>query len=64
MRVIRRSDDATTVELTNVERLIVSNALNEICNGAEAIEDWEFATRIGASRQEAEALLDALNELT
>jgi hypothetical protein len=59
MRVIEQSGEATAVELTTDE-LRISNAINEICNGPDAIEDDGFDTRIGASRQEAEALLDGL----
>jgi hypothetical protein len=51
------------VELTRQESTILSNAINEVCNGPDAIEEWEFGTRMGASRQEAEALLNALHDL-
>jgi len=64
MRVIEKNRDIATVELTNHEVTILANAINEVCNGPEAIEDWEFGTRIGASRQEAEALLDAFHEVS
>lgn len=36
---------------------LINNALNEILHGPEAIEDWEFSTRVGASRAEAADLL-------
>jgi hypothetical protein len=61
MRVIEKHGDSATVELTTRELTILSNAVNEVCNRPEAIEEWEFGTRIGASRQKAEDLLAALN---
>ncbi len=45
-----------TVELTNDELVILNNALNEVCHG-EYFGDAEFHTRIGATREEAQALL-------
>jgi len=42
------------VELTPDELLIITNALNEVCNG---LEMPEFSTRIGADRAEALELL-------
>ena len=45
-----------TVELTDAELVILNNALNEVCNGVD-IEDAEFQTRLGVTRDEARALL-------
>ena len=53
-----------TIELSKSELMIVSNAINEIYHGPDAIEDWEFNLRVGAPRIEAEALLDRLCELS
>jgi hypothetical protein len=36
------------------------NALNEVCNGPEAIPDWEFQTRMGVTRIEAQSILEKL----
>jgi len=36
--------------------MTLNNALNEILRGREAIEDWEFQTRVGVSRNEAKDL--------
>jgi hypothetical protein len=63
MRVIEKNADVAAVELVKHEITILANAINEVCNGPDAIEEWEFHTRMGATRQEAEALLDALHEL-
>jgi hypothetical protein len=48
------------LEATRSELELLNNALNEVCNGV-AIEDAEFATRLGASRREARRLLDELS---
>ena len=63
VRIVEKRSGSILVELTNDDVVIVSNAVNEICHGPDAIEEWEFSTRIGASRDEAEALLSALHEL-
>jgi hypothetical protein len=55
--------ESVSVELTNQDLLAVNNALNEILRGPEAIGEWEFHARIGATRGEAESLLDRINEL-
>jgi len=39
--------------LGEAERLILVNALNEILHGPDAIEEWEFPSRIGVDRSEA-----------
>jgi hypothetical protein len=46
--------NSAKIELTPEELLIITNALNEVCNG---LEMPEFATRIGADRAEALELL-------
>jgi hypothetical protein len=51
------------MELTSEEIVALSNALNEVLHGPDAIEDWEFATRMGVSRQEALRLLRRLVDL-
>ena len=63
MRVVETQPDGVVVELTRDELMILSNAVNEICHGPEAIEGWEFHTRVGATRAEAKHLLDALGEI-
>ncbi|MFG6490833.1 hypothetical protein [Microbacterium sp. P03] len=39
----------------------VVNALNEVLNGPDSIENWEFSTRIGVSVEEALQLLDRIS---
>jgi hypothetical protein len=48
------------MQLTNEELRIAQQALNEVVNGPEAIEDWEFATRMGATRIEAKTLMEKI----
>jgi hypothetical protein len=44
------------IAFTAEELRIINNALNEVCHGVSFSDD-EFATRLGASRKEAEAVL-------
>ena len=60
MRVIQSDPTGATVELTRTELLILSNCLNELCNGPDAITPWEFHARMGVERDEAVALLGDL----
>lgn len=50
------------VELTLDELQLLNNALNEVCNGVD-FNDAEFHTRLGAPRQEAQKLLQRINQL-
>ena len=44
------------VQLSRDEWVLINNALNEVCNGVH-ISDWEFQTRLGATKEEARKLL-------
>ncbi len=46
--------------LTNREAIILVNAINE---SLEALEDWEYSSRVGASRAEAERLRAKISKL-
>jgi hypothetical protein len=46
--------------MTQAELALINNALNEVTNGLH-IEDWEFETRLGASREEARSLLSEVS---
>jgi hypothetical protein len=50
------------VELTRDELIWINNALNEVLNGPDAIDEWEFLTRMGGSRDEISSLLSRLHE--
>jgi hypothetical protein len=47
-------------ELNDAEPTLVINALNEVLNGSDAVEEWKFRSRLGVSRQEAFPLLERL----
>jgi hypothetical protein len=51
---------AARVELTGAEVILINNALNEVCNG---IDIPEFSTRLGATIEEARALLQQMHDL-
>lgn len=57
MRLIERNDAGLAIELTDDELRTVNNALNEILDGPAAIDEPEFHTRVGVTRDEAEQLL-------
>ena len=50
------------VALSREELVLISNALNEVCNGVD-IPDWEFQTRLGRTREEARDLLARISDL-
>lgn len=50
------------VDLSRKELVILSNALNEVLHGPEAIDSWEFQTRMGAGREDARGLLSRLSD--
>jgi hypothetical protein len=56
MIVKSRNGDRVTLEASVGELRLLNNALNEVCNGVD-IPDAAFATRVGGSRADAEALL-------
>jgi hypothetical protein len=62
MRQINNDDGSLQIEVTRDELLMMNNALNEVCNGVH-IDDWEFATRLGVERSEAQQLLSELNDV-
>jgi hypothetical protein len=51
MRVTAASKEASSVELTADEALLLNNALNEVLHG---IDIPEFQTRLGVTRQRAD----------
>ena len=52
----KKSPSAAPTSFTREELVIINNALNEVCNGL-SIEDNEFQTRIGYSREKAQKVL-------
>ena len=53
-------NDVAVVRLSGREIVLLANALNE---AREAVEEWEFATRLGGTPAEAEALRRELRAL-
>ena len=51
---------AAPIDLSDDELLMLNGCLNELCNGVH-IEDWEFQTRIGFTRNEVRKLLDKIH---
>lgn len=50
------------MDFTRDEMVWMNNALNEVIGGPEAIEDWEFHSRIGGNRDEVRALLRRIHD--
>jgi hypothetical protein len=61
VRIVQKSDESIVIEFSLSEVALVSNSLNEVCNGPHAVEEWEFGSRLAASRVHAQALLEALS---
>lgn len=57
MKTETTADGGATVELDAQEFVAFANCLNETL---EAIEDWEFSTRVGVERSVVEAMLQSL----
>jgi hypothetical protein len=62
-RVRDESPETITLQLSRVELLALNNALNEVCNGPAAIEQWEFHMRMGVELDVARTLLRRLPAL-
>lgn len=63
MKVIMTIPCGAAVPLTKQESMTLTNALNEVVNDPDAIEAWQFATRMGVERSEAQQLLTKINAL-
>ena len=55
------TDGPVRADLTRSDLVLINNALNEVLHGPDAIDEAEFHTRIGATRAEAERLLDEVS---
>lgn len=55
-----KKDKVIVLELTEDEVGLLTNALNEVCNG---IEVWEFDTRLGATIEEARRTLSEMGSI-
>ena len=63
IRPYARMTDATRAELSREDLRVLHQALNEVLHGPEAIERWEFDTRMGTTREEALALLHRVEDI-
>ncbi|MCC6573648.1 MAG: hypothetical protein IT462_07645 [Planctomycetes bacterium] len=62
MRVISKRKGVITIEITDVEMMIINNSLNELLHNNDIIKnEGEFHSRIGSSVDEARVLLHQLN---
>jgi hypothetical protein len=52
--------DQIVLHLTRAELLLLAGSVNE---AIEAVEDWEFSTRLGADKADARALSVELGDL-
>jgi hypothetical protein len=52
--------DPIVLHLTRAELLLLAGSVNE---AIEAVEDWEFSTRLGAEKDDARALRTQLGDL-
>ena len=55
-------DDASP-PFNRADLVAMANSLVEVLYGPDAIEEWEFQTRIGATRPEVEALPRRVKQL-
>ena len=53
MKILKVERGCATVQLSESDLIIIVNAINET---QEAIEEWEFSTRVGANISDAETL--------
>lgn len=54
------ADDELVLVASRGELAAIAGAFNE---ALEAVDDWEFQTRVGVTPDEAEALLDRIGEI-
>lgn len=50
------------MDFSRDELLWINNALSEVVGGPQAIEEWEFHSRIGGDRDEVRALLRRVHD--
>lgn len=60
MDVLRSEDEGITLSLSKEEFLVLASCVNETL---EAVEDWEFSTRVGVERSFAVELRSAMSSV-
>jgi hypothetical protein len=63
VELIDSHGDTLDVQISQTDLTTLANALNEVIGGAQPIEEWEFQTLIGVTRDEAKAVLTSLSRL-
>ena len=63
MELIDANGETLDVQVSREELTTLGNALNEVIGGARPIEEWDFQTLIGVSRDEAKVVLGSLSRL-
>lgn len=53
----KNKNPTTSPVFTREELIVINNALNEVCNGS-LLDDAEFQTRVGYSREAAHKVLE------
>ena len=61
VKVIASDGDSVTLAFAASELVLINNALNDVVNGLDLGNDTEFATRIGAARQDTQRLLEEVH---
>lgn len=56
-------EGTVAVELDRSDLLAINNALNEVCNGPNAIPDREFRALMAVGRSQAQSTLERISGL-
>jgi len=62
MDLLAQTPEHIDLRFDRNELVLLNNALNELCNGVH-IENWEFQTRLGVERREAQKLLGQISRV-
>lgn len=60
MHLLTQNRDTVTLQINHSEAATLCNALNETL---ECLDDWEFATRMGVSKEEVLRLLSDFSQI-
>jgi len=60
MTIVVRENECAVVRFTKHELVILNNSIGE---SLEALEDWEYPTRVGGEKNEARELLSEIGKL-
>jgi hypothetical protein len=60
MNLIREDANMVDVRMTKDELVLIANMANE---ALEAVDDWEFQTRLGSEKERARSVKNQLREI-